>query len=129
MQSVADYTGTDYNGYYAVGKDWIGGIHFVKDHPLFDGLPVNTAMNWPYQAVVRDGDQRFCFRINGEDMAAGSYRSTPFELGTAVGVIPCGKGRIIFSSLDIANNLDNPAGPAEVARKLLCNYIKYSSAK
>ncbi len=129
MQSVADYTGTDYNGYYAVGKDWIGGIHFVKDHPLFDGLPVNTAMNWPYQAVVRDGDQRFCFRINGEDMAAGSYRSTPFELGTAVGVIPCGKGKIIFSSLDIANNLDNPAGPAEVARKLLCNYIKYSSAK
>lgn len=129
MEAVADYTGVKYDGYYAVGKDWIGGIHFVKEHPLFDGLPVNTAMNWPYQAVVRDGDQRFSFRIEGEDLAAGSYRSWPFNLGTAVGVIPCGKGKIIFSTLDIASNLDNPSGPAEVARKLLCNYIKYSQAK
>ncbi len=47
----------------------------------------------------------------------GSYRSTPFELGTAVGIIPCGKGKIIFSSLDIVDNLDNPSGPAEMARK------------
>ena len=80
-------------------------------------------------AVVRDGDQRYGFRIEGEELAAGSYRSMPFNLGTAVGVIPCGKGKIIFSTLDIADNLDNPSGPAEVARKLLCNYIKYSQAK
>ena len=30
MKSVAEYTNTVYNGYYNVGKDWIGGIHFVK---------------------------------------------------------------------------------------------------
>ena len=129
MKAVAEYTGTDYDGYYAVGKDWVGGIHFVKQHPLFEGLPVNTALNWPYQAVVRNGDQRFCFRMKGEELVVGSYRSTPFELGTAVGVINCGKGKIIFSSLDIADNLDNPSGPAEVARKLLCNYIKYATAR
>ena len=129
MKAVADYTHVDYNGYYAVGKDWVGGIHFVKQHPLFDGLPANTALNWPYQSVVRNGDQRFSFRMKGEELVVGSYRSTPFELGTAVGVIPCGKGKIIFSSLDIADNLDNPSGPAEVARKLLCNYIKYSASR
>ena len=117
--------GLDYDGYYAVGKDWIGGIHFTKSHVLLEGLPVGGAMNWPYQAVVRNGDQCFGFRIKGEDMVVGSYRTTPFELGTSVGVIPCGKGRIIFSSLDIASNLDNSSGPAEVARKLLCNYIKF----
>lgn len=33
MKSVAEYTNTVYNGYYNVGKDWIGGIHFVKKHP------------------------------------------------------------------------------------------------
>jgi len=126
MQSVAESTNTTYNGYYNVGKDWIGGIHFVKDHPLFEGLPVNDALNWPYQAVVRNGDRRFGFRIEGEEMIAGSYRSSPFELGSAVGIIHHGKGKIIFSSLDIADNLDNPSGPAHVARKLLCNFVKYA---
>ena len=126
MKSVAEYTNTVYNGYYNVGKDWIGGIHFVKKHPLFEGLPVDDALNWPYQVVVKNGDRRFGFRMQGEELVVGSYRSTPFELGTAVGVIPCGKGKIIFSSLDIADNLSDPSGPAEVARKILCNYIKYS---
>lgn len=126
MQAVAEYTHVVYRGYYNVGKNWIGGNHFVKKHPLFEGLPVDDALNWPYQAVVKDGDRRFGFRIQGEELVAGSYRSTPFELGTAVGIISCGKGKIIFSSLDIADNLNNPEGPSEVARKLLCNYIRYS---
>lgn len=126
MKAVAEYTNVEYDGYYNVGKNWIGGIHFVKKHPLFAGMPVNNALNWPYQAVVRNGDQRFGFRIRGEELVVGSYRSTPFELGTAVGIIPCGKGKIIFSSLDIVDNLDNPSGPAEMARKILCNYIKYA---
>ncbi|GAB6012915.1 PA14 domain-containing protein [Viscerimonas tarda] len=129
MEIVAGNTGVEYKGSYVVGKNWVGGIHFVKDHPLFKGLPVNTALNWPYQALVRDGDRRTGFRIEGEEMVVGSYRSTPFELGTAVGVIPCGKGKVIFSTLDIANNLDNSSNPAEVARKLLCNYISYATQK
>lgn len=129
MKAVSEYTNTTYNGYYNVGKDWIGGIHFVKKHPLFEGLPTDCALDWPYQVVVRNGDRRFGFRMQGEELVAGSYRTTPFELGTAVGVISCGKGKIIFSSLDIADNLNSPSGPAEVARKLLCNYIKYASCK
>lgn len=125
MQAIADYTGIRYDGYYSVGSNWVGGVHFVRRHPLFEGLPVNVGMNWPYQAVVRNGDRRFGFRLHGEELAAGSYRSWPFELGTSVGVIPCGKGCIVFSTLDIADNLLNPSGPAEVARKLLCNFIQY----
>ncbi len=127
IKPAAEFTGIDYYGYYRVGKDWIGGNHFVKDHPLFSGLPVNCALNWPYQNVVRDGENRFGFLLKGEELVAGSYRSMPFELGTAVGVIPCGKGRIVFSTLDIADNLDNPSGPAEVARKLFCNFIRFAS--
>lgn len=125
MQSVADFTGLKYEGYYSVGQNWIGGIHFVKDHPLFNGLPVNTAMNWPYQAVVHQGDNRLGYMLHGEDMVVGSYRSWPFHLGTAVGVIPYGKGKIIFSTLDIAGNLLSEDPTAEVARKLFCNYINY----
>lgn len=129
IEAVSKAAGIEYKGDYVVGKNWVGGIHFVKDHPLFKGLPVNTALDWPYQAVVRDGDRRFGFRLNGEEMVVGSYRSTPFELGTAVGVIPYGKGKIVFSTLDIANNLDSSEGSADVARKLLINYINYAASK
>ena len=125
MSAVAKATGTVYDGFYNVGKDWIGGIHFSKNHPLLDGLPSGTSLDWPYQAVVRDGNNRFGFEYHGEDMVIGSYRSWPFHLGTAVGVVPCGRGRIIFSSLDISGQMLNPSGTAEVARKLFCNYVKY----
>lgn len=126
MDIISKNTKVQYNGYYSVGKNWVGGVHFVKDHLLFNGLPVNDALNWPYQAVVRNGDRRLGLRLEGEEMVVGSYRSTPFELGTAVGVISCGKGKIIISTLDILDNLNQPFGPAEVAKKILCNYILYS---
>jgi hypothetical protein len=127
MEIITKNTNIQYNGYYTVGKDWVGGIHYVKEHPLFKGLPVNNALNWPYQAVVREGDRRVGLRIDGEELVVGSYRSSPFELGTAVGIIPCGKGKIIFSTLDIVSNLNESDGPAEVARKILSNYIQYAT--
>ncbi len=53
MKSVAEYTHKRHNnGYYNVGKDWIGGIHFVKKHPLFEGLPVDDALNWPIKVSM-----------------------------------------------------------------------------
>ena len=127
MDIISKNTTIQYEGYYAVGRNWVGGVHFVKNHPLFADLPVNDGMDWPYQAVVHDGDRRLGLRITGEEMIVGSYRSTPFDLGTAVGIIPCGKGQIIFSTLDIADNLHQPSGPSDVARKILANIIKYAA--
>jgi hypothetical protein len=46
-------------------------------------------------------------------------------LGTAVGIIPCGKGRIIVSTLDIASQLRSADTSAHVARKLLCNFLAF----
>ena len=89
------------------------------------GLPTNVGMNWPYQQVVRTGDLRFGFRLEGETQIAGCYKNAPFELGTSVGEISYGKGKVLFSTLDIVDNLLNPAGPANVARKLFSNYINY----
>ncbi|MDR0532997.1 MAG: hypothetical protein LBH01_03495 [Verrucomicrobiales bacterium] len=126
LDTIAKYTGIKQDGSFSVGKDWVGGVHFVKKHPLFKELPVNTGMGWPYQAVVRDGNHRLGLKLGGEELVAGAYRSFPFNLGTAVGVIPCGKGRIIVSTLDICDNLDQSTGPADVARKLLCNYLDFA---
>ena len=48
-------------------------------------LPVNCGMNWPYQALVRDGRTRFGVIAEGEELVAGAWHSYPMQLGTAVG--------------------------------------------
>lgn len=125
MDAVSTYTGAAYKGYYSVGRNWVGGIHFVKGHPLFNGLPVNVAMGWPYQALVRNGDRRLGLYMDNEELVVGSYSSAPFNLGSAVGIISCGKGKIYYSTLDLVDNLNNPSAASEVARKLFCNFIEF----
>lgn len=82
-------------------------------------------MNWPYQAVVRNGKTRSGLLLDGEELVVGAWHSYPMALGTAVGVIPCGKGRIIVSTLDIASQLRSADTSANVARKLLCNFLAF----
>ena len=99
----------------------------MKDHPLFNELPVNCAMGWPYQTLVRDGDRRLGFYLDNEELVVGSYRSTPFHLGSAVGIVPCGKGKVYYSTLDLIDSLNDSSGASEVARKLFCNFIEVAS--
>jgi beta-galactosidase len=131
MELIAKHTGVKYGGSFKIGTAWSGGIHFVREHPLFKDLPVNGAMDWPYQAVVRNGNERSGLLLEGEELVAGAWHANleaaPQHLGTAVGVIPYGKGRIIVSTLDIADNLESTETPAHVARKLLCNYLEFAS--
>jgi hypothetical protein len=114
---------------FTIGTNWLGGTHFVKDHPLFKDLPVNCGMSWPYEAVVKNGNERIGLQLEGEELVAGNYHCYPQKLGTAVGIIPCGKGKIIFSTLEIFNNLTSDESTAAVAKKLLCNYILFDSKK
>jgi hypothetical protein len=116
-----------YTGSFRVGKTWLGGDHFVREHPLFRDLPVNGGLDWPYQSVVRNGDERLGLLVEGEEFVAGSYHSFPMQLGTAVGVVKVGRGHVIFSTLDIVANLPAPGGPADVARKLFGNYLQYAT--
>lgn len=112
---------------FVVGRDWIGGQYFSKPHPLLKDLPVGQALDWPYQRVVDVTRQRVGLNIEGEELVVGAWNSWPFKLGTAVGVVPCGKGRVLLSTLSIADALDDDSGAANVARKLLCNYIEWAS--
>ena len=47
MKLVQQKTSVKYSGSFQVGTTWLGGLHFVRGHPLFKDLPVDTAMNWP----------------------------------------------------------------------------------
>lgn len=116
-----------YTENFTVGTDWVGGVHFVTDHPVLHGLPVNTAMNWPYQELVKNGNQRLGFKIADENFIAGAYRSWPFHLGTAMGEAPCGKGRVLYSTLRLTEPLSSPEPAAEPARKLFGNIIRWAT--
>jgi len=118
-------TGIPQGASFPLGRNWVGGQYFVKDHPIFRGLPVNQALNWPYQGVVEGN--RTGLQINGGELVAGAYRSWPMKLGSAVSVIPLGKGRVILSSLDVVGQLNKKDSPSEVARRLLCNMIRFGA--
>lgn len=124
IQTVCKAVNAKYNGFYSVGRNWVGGVHFVKDNPYFDNMPVNIGMGWPYQALVRDGDSRLGFELEGDNMIVGSYRSWPFHLGSALGELQYGKGKIIYNTLDIERNLLNEDSSASVARRLFYNLLK-----
>ena len=121
--------GIRYDGAFPVGKSWAGGQFFVRDHPLFKDLPVNRAMNWPYQQVVRGTHGRYGMFMDGEELIAGCYNTAAGKtmLGTAVGIVPCGKGEVLLSSLEIVSRLNEPTGPADVARKIFCNDLEWAS--
>ena len=111
---------------FTVGSTWLGGVMFNKEHPLFKGLPVNDVLNWPYQAVVRNGVDRTGFLVEGEELVVGAYHTYPMKLGTVVGIVSVGKGKVLFSTLDIYDNvIDDTNSSALVAKKLLLNMIDY----
>ena len=86
-------------------------------------------MSWPYEAVLQEGRSRYGLKLLGEELVAGCWQSSPFDLATSVAIVPCGTGKIVISTLDIGSNLSKNGGPAAVARKLLCNYIQFAATK
>ena len=42
---VADKEVLDYRGSKKLGTAWYGGNFFNREHPIFDGLPVNCVFN------------------------------------------------------------------------------------
>jgi hypothetical protein len=124
LDPLAAATGVPQGKPFALGISWVGGQYFVKDHPLFAGLPVNQALNWPYQSVV--GGERIGLDLHGGELVAGAYNSQNVRLGSAVSILPAGNGKIVVSSLDIVAQLNNPDSAAEVARRLFCNFLNYA---
>ncbi|MCP4245441.1 MAG: beta-galactosidase [bacterium] len=115
-----------YKGRMTHGRYWLGGNFFVREHPLFDGLPVNGAMNWEYQELINYDAERFGLFLEGEEAVVGSVSDHQPSVSTAVAVIAHGKGRFVLSTLDILRSLNGPPGPTDVARQLLCNYLTFA---
>lgn len=120
-QGVLQYTNWMQGGLY-----WLGSNFVVREHPLFADLPVNQALNWEYQVLARNEASRTGLLIDGEEAVVALVTGHQHAVATAVGVVPCGRGRIVLSTLDLMRVLNDSSGPADVARKLLCNYLAFA---
>ncbi len=117
----------EYTGRQDLGLVWYGGNFFVKTHPVFEDLPVNTAFNWEYQCLSRYGydTERYGLRIKQGETLVGAVSDHQQEVYTALQVIPVGNGKIIISTLDLENALEKNEPASVVAKKILLNMIKF----
>jgi hypothetical protein len=134
-----------YEGVLTCGACWLGGSYFAGAGPMFDGLPERKAFCWEYQMLaqnpgnmrwmrikgdkVGDGQMNIALRIPGVEALVGAVTDFNFDKdmkkpGTAVGVVPCGKGKIILSTLPILPYLEVDCGATHVVRKLLLNMVQ-----
>jgi beta-galactosidase len=113
----------DYRGRLDLKTVWYGGNYFVKDHPLFTGLPTNTAFNWEYQCFARYDKERYGLRIVNDEAIVGAYSDHRQELFSAVSIIPLGKGKIVLSTLDMLSNLQSGNPASGSAKKLFLNFV------
>ena len=138
-----------YDNILIAGPVWLGGSYFAGAGPLFEGLPERSAFSWEYQLLAngpylmggrhikRDppavaNHMNIGLRVEGVETLVGAWTDfnadpDPKHPGTAVGAIACGKGRILFSTLEILPYLESERGAAHVVRKLLCNMIGYKA--
>lgn len=109
-------------------KSWVGSTFFVKEHPFFDELPVNQAMNWEYQELVRyDACRHFgLYDMKGEEPVASVVGSPFHQIATSVGILPYGKGKIVFSSFNLLSSLRKDTKASNVSKKVLTNYLKWA---
>ena len=129
-EALAERGVVRFEGAMPMGRFWLGGGYFVRDHPLFDGLPVDCAMDWPYQVFAYYGNrERFGLRLAGEDLAAGCFSGHEPRPATAVGVVKAGRGEILFSCLPLLMHLEKGDGPARVAHRFLGNVLAWAGRR
>lgn len=115
----------DYRGSRPIRNVWYGGSYFVRDHPLFESLPVNRVFDWEYQSLAWYRNERIGLRLFGEECVVGVSADHKEELLTSVGIVPLGRGRIILSSLDLKSAILGKDPSGVVAKKVLENFIRY----
>ncbi|MCW3091697.1 MAG: beta-galactosidase [Ferruginibacter sp.] len=95
----------DFRGLQEMGRSWYGGNYFVKESPLFSGLPQNCVFNWEYQCLATYNKKRFGMRMQNGETIVGCVSDHKQEVFTALSVIRHGRGKVILNALDIASCL------------------------
>ncbi len=121
-----------------VRASWMGGWFFVRDHPVFEGLPVDTAMKSYYQVPVQlgygDGMNPFSWAsgvlLEGDnvEIMVGYGRDHDLNIGAASFAAKLGKGTVVFHCLPgmVQGLHHSSAGMHPVLlKRLLANSLRY----
>jgi hypothetical protein len=112
-------------------KTWVGHNYFVREHPFFNDLPVNGGMNWEYQRlVVYDGINHFGLHnvaSDDEEAVVSLVGGSSHIVATSLGIIPYGRGKIVYSALDLSPNLTLSVKAAAVPKKIFCNILNWAA--
>ncbi|NLF32718.1 MAG: hypothetical protein GX591_17735 [Planctomycetes bacterium] len=107
-------------------------LGYVKDHPIFAGLPVDTTTGYVYADII-DG-----WVDKGEDVVAagGEVLSGGMQLhmwtrpadaawGASVYTIPVGRGKVIISQLDLLEHV----AASRTAQTVMNNLARYAASQ
>ncbi|MHB9029590.1 MAG: glycoside hydrolase family 2 protein [Candidatus Latescibacterota bacterium] len=116
----------DYRGRYDVSR----GTFVAGKHELLDGLPQGTAFNWEYQTLysVRKPDLT-ALKLYGGKTVVAAVVSGQKEIGTALTVVPYGRGKIVLCTLPLLPRLSDDAPQSVVARRLFRNLLVYAGKR
>ena len=103
---------------------WIAGaFHYIRKHPIFDGLPDEPVIAQIYANVcptesfgLPDKGKEIAGAVAVQHTYGGGYRT-----GSDIIEIPCGKGKILLSSFKLVDYL----GKDSLADKIFVNMMKY----
>ena len=123
-------------GLKATPKDAVGCFlpvcHYVKLHPVFEGLPARGLMRQPYKNVVPEKsfveatDEDICGSFDTMPIATGNYMMGETKWwGADILARRYGSGRVVFTHLRVLENL----GLDPVADRLFVNLLNHFSRR
>jgi hypothetical protein len=128
-QLFAEAGAVAYEGRLWHGRYWMGGGFFAREHPLLAGLPADGALGRPWQELVAYERERFGLLLAGEEAVVGCFSDHQLPLATAVGIVPHGRGEILFSTLDVMPSLHETSGAAEMVRAYVANAMEWAGSR
>ncbi len=102
---------------------WMGNWYFVREHPLFDGMPVNQAMGGFYQAPGRQSNGLLIERAQGGpelEIVVAYSRDHDRKLGAGTFTSHLGAGKVLFHRVP-------PMQPV-MQQRFLANAVRWLTA-
>jgi beta-galactosidase len=121
-----------YLGYVGEARaSWMGSWYFVRDHPVFGGLPVDCAMGSTYQVGVENSGG-IIVDGPGVDVFVGYSRDHDRSIGAGSFTANLGKGRILFHCIPgVVSGLNSPRATGMhpvLLRRLIANSLHFLSS-
>ena len=110
--------------------NWRSVNHFVHDHPVFEGLPVNCFMNEAYQNAI---PRQMLLGIHAKPIAGGvtwtldhNYRGVREVIdGADFAIVPHGTGKLILSKLRLVEHF----GRDPVVDRIMYNLVSFAASQ